>query len=78
MGSKVIFKDASVMPLMEEYRLRVSANMVLMKIFEPKRDEVEIAYSEASRYVLIKHKSVDHIKGNEMHRACGTYQRKER
>jgi len=44
-----------VMPLMEEYRLRVSANMVLMKIFVPKRYEVEIAYLGASRYVLIKH-----------------------
>jgi hypothetical protein len=39
-----------VMPLMEEYRLRMFANMVLMKIFRPKRDEVEIAYSGASTY----------------------------
>jgi len=53
--SKIIFKDVSVMPLMEEYGLRVSASMVLMKIFMPKRDEVEIAYSGASRYVFIKH-----------------------
>jgi hypothetical protein len=42
-----------VMPLMEEYRLRVFANMVLKQIFRPKRDEVETAYSGASRYVLI-------------------------
>jgi hypothetical protein len=43
-----------VMPLMEEYsRLRVFANMVLMKMFRPKRDEVEIAYLGASRLVVV-------------------------
>ena len=34
-----------MVPQEEEYRLRVFANMVLMKIFRPKRDKVEIAYS---------------------------------
>jgi len=40
---------------MEEYRLTVSADMVLMMIFVPKRYEVESAYLGASRYVLIRH-----------------------
>jgi hypothetical protein len=44
---------AVVVPQEEEYRLRVFGNMVLMKMFRPKRDEVETAYSGASIYVLL-------------------------
>jgi len=64
--------------LREEKRLRVFENMVLRRIFGPKRDEVtgewrRLHNEELNDVLLTQYRAGDEIEKNEMGWACGAY-----
>jgi hypothetical protein len=68
--------------LREECRLRVFENMVLRRIFGPKRDKVtgewKRLHNKELYGLLTKYHSGDQVKKTEMDRTCGTYGGEER
>jgi hypothetical protein len=64
--------------LREECRLRVFENMVLWRIFGPKRDEVTGEWRRLHNKELYALYSSPNIKKTEMGRTCGTYGGEER
>jgi hypothetical protein len=67
--------------LREEHRLRGHENTVLRRIFGPKRDEIiggwKIFHNEELYKLDCSPNWNDHVKENEMSRACGTHERRD-